>query len=51
MIGNGGAKQVMEWLFTKLDGKSHLDGETYDLGNNIMIKNNPLSLKIFTQNG
>jgi YegS/Rv2252/BmrU family lipid kinase len=33
------------------DGKSHLDGETYDLGNNIMIKNNPLSLKIFTQNG
>ena len=25
MLGNGGAKQAMEWLFTNLAGKSHLD--------------------------
>lgn len=33
------------------DGRSHLDGETYNLGSEINIKINPLSLKIFTQNG
>ena len=33
------------------DGRSHLDGETYNLGSEIKIKNNPLSLKIFTPNG
>lgn len=32
------------------DGRSHLDGETYNLGSEIKIKNNPLSLKIFTPN-
>jgi diacylglycerol kinase (ATP) len=33
------------------DGRSHLDGETYNLGGQIKIKNIPLSLKIFTSNG
>lgn len=33
------------------DGRSHLDGETHNLGSEINIKINPLSLKIFTQNG
>ena len=33
------------------DGKSHLDGEVYNFGKEINLKNNPLSLKIFTPNG